>query len=66
MVAAQDELLTLSDVLNRLRVGRSTLYLLINRSSFPRPVKIGNSNRWLSSEVEAWVATRERASIAVE
>lgn len=41
---------------------RSTLYALIKRNLFPKPVKIGNrSVAWVKSEVEAWI--REKIEI---
>lgn len=35
---------------------RSTLYALIKRNLFPKPVKIGDrSVAWVKSEVDAWI-----------
>jgi prophage regulatory protein len=33
---------------------------------FPRPVKIGNKNAWIESEIDAWIAERiqERDAVA--
>ncbi|WP_407907476.1 helix-turn-helix transcriptional regulator [Escherichia coli] len=33
-------------------------YKLIKDGSFPKPVKLGRSSRWLKSEVENWLQER--------
>lgn len=33
-------------------------YKLIQDGSFPKPIKLGRSSRWLKSEVEGWVEKR--------
>lgn len=33
-------------------------YKLIQTDSFPKPIKLGRSSRWLKSEVEQWVQER--------
>ncbi|MFJ5508387.1 helix-turn-helix transcriptional regulator [Pectobacterium jejuense] len=33
-------------------------YKLIQEGTFPKPIKLGRSSRWLKSEVEAWVQQR--------
>lgn len=33
-------------------------YKLIQEGSFPKPIKLGRSSRWLKSEVEDWVKLR--------
>ena len=38
-----------------LGIGRSRIYGLINSGSFPKPIKIGKSSRWVKSEVDAWL-----------
>jgi prophage regulatory protein len=39
-------------------LSRSSLYKLIAKNQFPRPVKHGKASVWLRSEVVAWVAAR--------
>jgi len=34
---------------------KSKIYQLIECGQFPRPIKIGRSSRWLSSEVQDWI-----------
>ena len=31
---------------------------LISEGRFPKPIKLGRSSRWLTSEVEAWMQQR--------
>lgn len=33
-------------------------YKLIKDGTFPKPIKLGSSSRWLKSEVEKWVQER--------
>ncbi|MET6581669.1 helix-turn-helix transcriptional regulator [Morganella morganii] len=33
-------------------------YKLIQKGQFPKPIKLGNRSRWLTSEVEAWLQER--------
>lgn len=33
-------------------------YKLIKDGSFPKPIKLGRSSRWLKSEVETWLQER--------
>ncbi|MFM0961231.1 AlpA family transcriptional regulator [Yersinia enterocolitica] len=33
-------------------------YKLISDGTFPKPIKLGRSSRWLKSEVEAWLQER--------
>ena len=43
------------DVLARTGLANSTLYLMISRGQFPRPVKLGPQMvGWPESEVTAW------------
>ena len=58
-------LMTLHDVLAELGVGRATLYRMMG-ADFPLPLKVGHSNRWIRSEVLAWLAGRPRASVRQE
>lgn len=48
-------LLSVSEVLLLVPVSRATLYNLMNRNDFPRPVKITKRVFWESEEIESWV-----------
>ena len=60
------------DVLRRIdtvcaitRLSVPTVYRLMSRNKFPRPVKITNTARaWRLSEVTAWVESRERGGVS--
>ena len=42
---------------------KSTMYLLISRNEFPKPVKISRrAVAWNLAELEAWLASRKRAA----
>lgn len=51
-------LLRRSEVQDRVGLSKSTLYLRISVGSFPKPVTLGSSVRWVESEVEAWISER--------
>lgn len=53
------KLLRMDAVLDRTGLSRSSLYDLIGRGEFARPVKIvGNVNGWPEGEVADWIAAR--------
>lgn len=39
----------------KVRMGRSRIYALIGEGSFPAPVKIGVSSRWIAHEIDAYI-----------
>ncbi len=58
-----NRLLRLGEVLARSGLSRSTLYRQMRDGSFPEPLRIGvRSVGWLESEIEAWLASRPRAT----
>jgi predicted DNA-binding transcriptional regulator AlpA len=36
----------------------STIYGMVREGKFPPPVKLGRSSRWVSSEIDAFIAAR--------
>lgn len=51
-------------LLERLGISAATLYRLIQRGEFPRPVKIGaRAVAWREDAAAAWLAGREAASL---
>ena len=59
----QDRLLRREEVETRCGIARTTIYRKMREGSFPEPLKIGaRAVRWPSSEIEAWLAARPRAS----
>jgi prophage regulatory protein len=44
------------------RLSRSTIYLLMSRGQFPRPIRIGErAVAWRADAIAAWIETRRRA-----
>lgn len=52
-------LIPVSDVLSLVPVARSTLYLLMQRSDFPKPVRVGGRVFWDDKEINAWVQVQK-------
>lgn len=50
------QLIDLNELSARLSVSPATIYRLIQRKDFPRPVKIGKASRWDEGQVNSWVA----------
>ena len=49
-------ILRLPDVLERIGVSRSTLYLWVSKGRFPAPIQLGErSIGWIESDVTAWI-----------
>ena len=44
--------------------GRATLYRLVTKGDFPKPIKIGRRSLWLRREVLAWIEERAAARTA--
>lgn len=49
------QLLRLSEVCERTRLSRATLYFYISECRFPAPIKLGKHSRWLDSEVRGFI-----------
>ena len=59
----RDRLLRLKEVTCILGLSRSTIYDLCARGLFPDRVILGRrAVAWWASEIDAWIATRPRAS----
>ena len=56
---SEQRLLRLPDVLARTGLHTSTIYKLINKKQFPRPVKVTEyASAWVESEIADWIAAR--------
>lgn len=51
-------LLRRSEVQDRVGLSKSTLYSRISAGTFPKPVTLGSSVRWVEAEVEGWISER--------
>lgn len=59
-MTTQDSLLRRPQVETLTGLSRSTLYLFIQKNSFPVPVRLGaRSVAWRKSEVLQWIANRQ-------
>jgi predicted DNA-binding transcriptional regulator AlpA len=45
-------------------INKTTLYALIRDGRFPPPIKIGGTSCWPSHEVDAWVDSCPRGTVA--
>lgn len=55
---APRRLLRRAEVMDRVGLAKSTLYSRISAGTFPKPVNLGASVRWVESEVDAWIAAQ--------
>ncbi len=54
-----DRLIRLSDVLDLTSLSRSSVYRLVERGQFPRPVRSGSRIvRWSLADVQKWMQKR--------
>lgn len=52
-------LLRLPEVIGRIRLGRSSVYAMVQAGTFPAPIQLGErSVAWREDEVEAWLKSR--------
>lgn len=59
----QPKVLRLPALMARVGLRRSAIYAMIQRDEFPKPIKLSpRAVGWLTAEVDAWLASRERAT----
>lgn len=56
-----DKLLTIQQVADVLQVGQASIYARISEEIFPRPVKLGRSNRWKTSDINKYIKSLKLA-----
>lgn len=57
-----DQLMRMKDVVKKIGLCRATIYAMIGRGEFPRPIRIGKrATGWRESELEDWLANRSAA-----
>lgn len=57
-----DQVMRMKDVVKKIGLCRATIYAMISRGEFPRPIRIGErATGWRESELEAWLASRTAA-----
>jgi predicted DNA-binding transcriptional regulator AlpA len=50
-----EPMLTIRDLTRMLRIDPRTVTRLYKRGRLPKPVKVGNANRWRAHEIEAFL-----------
>ena len=61
----EEELLTLAEIVDWIKVSESTIYRWMDEGIFPRPLKLGAETkqspmRWIRKDVSDWINTRPR------
>jgi len=47
--------LTLKDLINILNLSKTTIYRMISKNQFPKPVKQGKFLYWREKDIEEWL-----------
>jgi len=50
-----EKLIKIKTVIEYIQISRSTIYLMISRDEFPKPVKIGGSSLWRLSQIRDFI-----------
>ena len=57
------ELMEQQEVLDMLKIKRSSLYYWINNGTFPKPLKLGSRQaRWVKKDIVEWFERKYRES----
>jgi prophage regulatory protein len=58
-MTAQTRLIRLPELLTLVGYGRSTVYEMVDKGTFPAPVRLGpKAIAWRSDQVDAWIDSR--------
>jgi prophage regulatory protein len=60
----QPTLLTIEDLIAQTQWSRNTIDRYVKQGKFPRPIKVGRSNRWSVADFEAWLANNTKVNAA--
>lgn len=55
-------LMDLKEVCRAVGFKKTAIYKWMNAGKFPKSIKLGRSVRWVSTDVEAWITEKVRAS----
>ena len=56
-------LISLPELIKRLKISKTSIYRMIKAGKFPRPLRLGaRASRWREDEIEKWIASRARAT----
>lgn len=63
----EDRFLSLHEVRRLIGLGKTSVYAMLKRGDFPRPLRVGQrSVRWRASEVRDWMDARERTTGGID
>jgi prophage regulatory protein len=66
-MAEQTVILRLPDLCKRIGLGRSSIYALMKRGQFPRPIRLSErAVGWRDADIEAWLQSRAAQGGAVK
>lgn len=55
-------IMRIREVMETVGIGRATIYRLLSRGDFPKPLKLGErSIGWREDEIQNWIEGRDRA-----
>lgn len=57
-----DAFMTLTQVLAAVGLKKTKVYEMINKKTFPCPVKLGRASRWSASAVSEWIEAQKKAA----
>jgi prophage regulatory protein len=61
--ASQIRMIRLTQVMDKIGMGRSWVYQAMNEGKFPRPITFGGrAIAWIESEVDGWLESQVEAS----
>lgn len=61
MSVTETKLIKIDTVLSLVPISRPTIYRLIKKGEFPKPLEIGSSRAWVEAEIEQWKQARMQA-----
>ncbi len=61
MTATEMRFLRMRDVTESVALSRPTIYRMMDRGEFPRPVKVGPNSLWVKQEVDDWMKAQMAA-----
>jgi prophage regulatory protein len=64
METSKDTLLELADVTSITKWSKNTLQRYMRQGLFPRPIRVGRSNRWSEQAIQQWFANQNRKAQA--
>lgn len=54
----EEKLIRIKTVIEYIQLSRSTIYLMVSRGEFPKPIKIGGSVLWRKTEIDAYIQSK--------